>query len=545
MTIRTESLAHHVVHDEASSSVALQCEGSGGDLISNEPSVHRNLSITKEEYYRKVAMLRKLVSRKNLTGGSGFVSCKQADDKDGKIDHYDVEFYTRKGASLTISLSKYQDKTYYFGTMGSPVKILTGQNLVEHAEEQKVSRLAGKLRCTLFEARSLYGFFMIRDCVKAEIGEDLFTTQEARDIRQRNISVFSVGFATYRNLGPRRDEMFHTMCVMAKHAIVSGGTETPLAYYLGSSVVGLPKDDGSENHQYTSLLIQKKIRNAIGLKQMIYLKDKEIEAKVAGSGAENHRVMTEELSTAQRREVDTTMLRIDNVFMRGYLRQWLGHLAKAEGRKVVDEEVDDNDNDKKNIMLSEIAHLFDNRNLVLDMSRLMTHELGVLPKLMGSPTLARIRFLAYSDNPKNPTSQEERELLKLWAKEFRCTIVGNNKRPQKPEVKSILGTDKTRRKVAQRILDEYRIDLTVPFDYYVYLDELRLRVFVPNEYALEYSHHATQGTFSDSYTGELTKEQIDAISREKGKEFIAYCKGYIPKVNTNKQALIEQHIFSQ
>ena len=417
--INKASLATQAIHDESNSSV-----GDNGNMILDKDSaeVHRQIEITREQYSKKIKKLKEIIRKSTkgkLKNNRIFTYCKEGEPK---LDRYDCAFYTDKKAVLKISVRKYNGDKFYLGTQGSPVKILTGQNVVEHSEELRVTALAKTLKCTKFEARSIFGFYMLRDCVQEELGEPLFTEEEETDINNRNISVYSIGFATYMDLGEDRDQKFHTLCAMAGYASYYKETNVPLAAHLGVSVKCFP-EHGSHptKHQYQSLLIQKKIGGSLSVTQMMYLKDLEVLQKDDHSGKENSRVIQEVLTPQQKREL-RTMVRIDNVFFRSYIRQWLRWLSKIEGYEDIEVPPDD----RAFLSLAEVAPLFDNTQLVLDMSRLMLNELNLIPRITCSPTLRRINALIYSVNTKNRISDEHRELCRLWHAETRATKVVNN-----------------------------------------------------------------------------------------------------------------------
>ena len=546
--LNKSSLTTQAIHDDANSSVGgIRYEDRMIMIEDDNPEVHRQMTISERAYNDKIILMNRLVTKAGgVLSGRVFKSCKKNQTEDSNIHEY--QFFTSKGASLTIALSRYQNTTHYFGTKGSPMKILTGQNVVEQAEEKRVSDLAKELDdCTLFEARSIFGFRMIEDCVRYELGgEKLFNKKELSDIDNRNISVFSVGFATYMKLGDRRDDMFHVLCCMARSEAEYAGTNIPLASYLGVTVECWPKAAKSDKqkHLFQSLLVQKKISGSLSFTQMMYLKDYEIEHKRKKSGMENNYLVEERLTEEQRMELGK-VVRIDNTFFKSYIKQWLGWLSKLPGYESLKEV-----KHQKLLMLKDCAPLFDNPAMVLAMSKHMLQDLGIVTRLTRSPTIKRINAYMYSDHPDNPMSAEHRELCAEWHKAGSADIKNNqlNLAPDKDEEtgddnpKSFLGTSKRRRRLAEEILNLYDLDLKLPYSFYSQLNSLRFKIFLTGAQHLSADNFLTEGKVDRHFEGSI--DDIRMAARKEYHSFITYCKNYIPQLTETKRELLIQHLIT-
>lgn len=484
-SVSSKAIRKHVIHDESNSSVGLE-----------DATVHRQLSVTREEYRRKLAILKDLTNASDSSKkefafkSSAFKSFKVEQNLDNR---FEVSFFTKDLAVLKVSLTSYGDSKFYFGTMGSPIKIMTGQNLVEVAENSKVAALALKLGCSLFEARSIYGFTLIRGLVKEVLGLIFYTQSEVRSIKAREISVYSVGFATYVDFGLKRDSYFHLLACLSRAKVYVAGDSFGLDAFLGVQAKSWRMPSGSEGWQgiNTGVVIQKKIHGSIACKQMLYLKDEEVLDKAATSGRLN-KEMLDALDAKDSFDIRNRLVRIDNIFYKEYLKVWLRSL--------------DNSVDwasKSNITIKDVAPLFEDPQTIRRMTRVMSCELGIRT-LLFSPTLDRIQALI--DRSDSTLSVSEKALLSEWRLKETTVEVYKKGEARRLFWDSVLLSDSKKGRIeAKNLYVNQFIDVTVPYEFYVFLNEVRGNLFLSMRDRKALSQETLDYKGSDSLASEAPR----------------------------------------
>lgn len=450
-----------VIHDEASASVD----------ISNL-DVSRELEISREEFKRKLQIMDMMCVR-NKDGNKlsgGFVSCSLESRKNKESTY---KLWTEEGAALTIQLSEYNGNLFYFGTRGSPTRILTGQNVVEVKDVkdmERVGRVAKKLGCTDFEARTIMAFSMIRKTVKESVGMDMFTHNELQDIKARKLNMATVGFATYWDFGKDRDEILHLLGYLGSYKVSMGKDSFDLVRMIGSIGCKTWRKvvEGGYQGPNQGVLITKYSQESKGNKmfsQMLYLKDEEIVSK---KNEHNARVV-ERMGIGVASAFKERLVRIDNVFYKDYLAKWVQSYREAAGLGSLP---------TKHLMLRDAAGMLNDSDLVRDMCKVGANEVG-MRLLLQAPTMTQLNNLELSE--------DEAKLVALWKEKCRVRIE-SNKSGKVLKWDSVLGTNPGYRDIARKLYAEHFLDLTVPYDFYVSLNEARAKYFMTSEERLALSH---------------------------------------------------------
>lgn len=448
------SLKLEIIHDEANSSV----EG--------ETEIHRQLSITKGEYERKIVLFRKLVKLQRITGDFSRAICTL--DNENK---YEVTFYTPDGAALTVALQTYPGGKSFLGTRGSPTKLLTGQNLIDVKDIARIDSFASKLKCGRFEARSVIGFLMIKNAVKLTLDEKLFTTEESTALKNLDVSVYSVGYATYLDFTKDRDTNFHLLTYLANAKVNVASDSFPLADFLGVTAREWRADvekGVSETisgvgwrGRLTGLLLQKKVNNVIAYSQMMYLKEEEIESKAMNSGRRNAEELAS-LSLSDRSELKNNLVRVDNIFYREYLKMWLTAFGiKHDGRRIT---------------IRDIAPLFESPTLIRNMTHCMSNELGLRTLLM-APTMRKIEDLVV--HPKSPLDAKGRAFVARWRESTNAEVEMSPKGSRRIVWDSLFEAgDRNNRDLQKKLATDHFLDLRLPITFYRLLNEVRGEFFL-------------------------------------------------------------------
>lgn len=480
------SLTKQVIHDEANTSVV-------GD-------VHKQLDITQKEYERKLSLLRNLIDLGKF-GGKKFCSCIVVSEI---TNRFECRLYTHDKAALNLILTRYNDNRFFFGTRGSPMRVLTGQNVVEYTEHERVITLAKELTCSLFEARTIVGFELVQECIKDELTKvnkkvkPFFTELELESVYSRKLGVYSIGFARYINFGIDRDDNFHLLSYLATQEINMAGVKMPLIMLLGNLQATTWEHDKKCDAigRNTSLLLQKKSQGtSLSFQQMLYIKEAEVEQKdsVANGAA------LKNLSVKQQTEMEG-MIRVDNTFFKPYIKEWLGFL-NPELKKV-------GGND---LMLCDVAPLFDNPRMIKDMCDIMSHELGIKLLLL-APTPKRIEQIAHGlGGTKEALTNGQRSKLQDWIKTCRLKLEKTKTGHVKPKWDSSISTANSR--LAQLLYNEFCLDIRVPYDFYVHLDHSRGGFHHDELEALASSDAARnfKGRYSEAHRAEEIQARVSVM----------------------------------
>ena len=429
-------LLNHYIHDEANNSVGIEAE------------VHRQLEITEVEFGRKSKILRSLSEKKM---SSFFSACVIESESMNKVE---FALYTKDGARLTVSLSKYGPKSY-LGTRGSPVKILTGQNVVELQETEKVERLASKLKCSLFEARTILGFVLLKNTVKKELEIELFTKDEVSLIKDRELSVYSVGFANYIDLGMRRDQYMELLGFIVGSNVSINSTQFPFMAFLGSVRAEIIRADSASRFKnevvlgpIQTIILKKFENNALSFTQTLYDKGEEIRAK------KNEKNMEQVLALppSQQQAIDSNLIRVDNVFYKSYLKTWLFAYDKIKR--------------EKNIMLRDVAPLFSSQETLKSMIAMATYKLGI-PLILLAPSVAGIEKI------RAEAKGLESKILEEWIR----LIPRGAGRVIQFQVSELKGKSESRARAIDSIRSKYWLDLNYPYMMYHNLSRIRAEFY--------------------------------------------------------------------
>ena len=472
-------LKAQLIHDEANSSMENRL---------GEAEVYRQMEISFDEYIRKLEIFKLLVGRKDLKGDFTTVVhtlCLKT--------KHEFTFFTFDGASLTVALTTYPGGKSYLGTRGSPTKLLTGQNLVAIDDNARIDSLKSKLECSKFEARSIIGFVMIKNTVRDSVkGGKLFTPPEAKLLRELDISVFSVGYATYLDFGPNRDSDFHLLTYLANAKVNVEGDSFPIADFLSLSTgywraaedtkdepVGTPKADVTPKDtealkeateddyaqgvgwrgRLTGLLLKKKVNNVLAYQQMMYLKEDEVESKKDTSGRRNMEELMF-LSSDDKAAIKSNLVRVDNVFYRESLTAWLTAF--------------DIPHNPKRITIKDIAPLFEDPDLIRRMTRHMSNELG-LRLLLLAPTMDKIE--AFTEHTKSPLDFKEKAFLRTWFNDSNASVITQKNKSKKIVWPNLLKTREDRA-LHKKLVAEHYLDITLPISFYRFLNEVRGEFFL-------------------------------------------------------------------
>lgn len=447
-------LNNAVIYDESNSSI--------------ETEVHRQLEISEEEWAPKKRVLQTLMSKTKLKGR--FVKCECTVEN---RQLYGVSLMTKDGASLHLQLSKYGNGSCYLGTRGSPTKLLTGQNLVELRDHEEIERTMARIGCTRFEAMSIVGFMLAFVAAKAN-GCILFTEEERKKIRDREIGVYSIGFATYMDFGVERDARLHWLAYLANSTVNMCGDTWSMGEFMGVQVEVWRTDLGTRekgwNGRCTGVLLKRSDSRHTQYSQLIYLKEAEIEAKKHGSGSGNYDQIGK-LTTVDRKSLGDRLVRIDNVFYRNYITAWLnaaGIQVGVAGKPTI----------------KECASLFDDTALVRRMCAAMSVELGIRT-LVGAPSSREIEII------KSRATGLEAAILAKWST-TKVTVEQGRLEWELPYTKSTNDQE-----VVKTLNQKYYLDLSLPIDFYVHLDRIRQEFFYTTDDAAAMSYEAI------GYTGSL------------------------------------------
>lgn len=457
-------LIEHSIHDESQSSVE------------NDPQVHRQLTITRKAFGEKRTLLEKLLRDFRPDSSPVFKSLIRV-SKEEDEQKLELMAFTKDGSSLGLCLSRYGN-TFFFGTRGSPTKVLSGQNLVEIKEVKAVDQLAKKLGVTKFEARSLIGFLMLKVLVRDVLGPEakLFNEQEAKRLRKAEIGVYSVGYARYVDFGANRDQILSFLGYCGLASITLDRVTIKLVEMLGVSSNTWeinPEEDlkfrsslrGTKTKWFgrlTGILFQKKTNNVISCQQMLYLKADEVEAKKKTSGKKNSETMRG-LDNTDLDKLGNTLVRVDNVFYRESMAHWV---KWATGKTL----------NSRSLLAKDVAVLFEGSVNLNTMIAATTTELGLRTLLM-APTLERIDALI--DRPNEFFTVVERKKLSAW-RATEPTMEANPSTKSKrmsfdnPISSQIPGDPQ----LISKMFDKEFLDLHLPYDFFVHLNKIRSEFFL-------------------------------------------------------------------
>lgn len=476
MQLVKKPLGKQLIHDEANSSQNVSGVVSADelpDLMSADVRIVRQLEITEEEYKSKLAILEDVLKVKCL--GKKFPTLKPA-STDKNTNKIEFVLLTKDGAGLTVNLIAYgggKKKRYYFGTRGSPTKLLSGQNLVELHEDKLIDKIMRKLSCSQFEARSLCGFWMFQSGVKDQFGIPFFNEEETLRIWNREVSVYSVGYASYENYGEKRDAIYDLLVNSCSYTVVVGGRQVKLSEFMNisSQTYATPSKRENRTSRLTGITMKRLSSGSPVFSQTIYLKGEEVDAKKDTYAGKGNDVQMNALSVEDKEALQDTHVRVDNVFYQRYLKQWVqAAFPKDKSHEnIVDElMVDEDPEDSSRIMLKEIAPLFDDESNIKTMIGAMKNEIGLRTFLM-APTKRQISEMING----NRLCERTRHLLASWAA-MKVTIgvdrVDGTHGLSWPSLKVKTPKDKA---ILYRLANEEHLDVSLPFEFYGFLSELK------------------------------------------------------------------------
>jgi hypothetical protein len=500
-----------LIHDESNTSIE----------VSDKTKVTRQLGISVKEFERKRELLMSLTSEQLKKVSSEFVGVEIKSNPES-VSKLELVLWTKNQAGLNVTMTRYGDKVCYLGIRGSPSRLLDGQNVVETVEEsERIQKLMKKLKCGAFGARTVIGFFMIHSVVKKVTGgEEFFVEKEKRRIWKRDIGIYSVGYADYIRLKNRDKYWPYLTFVCTSHVDVNGQHIGLLESFMNihasswrSRIVDLdvrPPDIRKKMCDpigpTTSLLLKKKINNVNGCYCMMYLKDYEV--KETGKPS-NLRALAK-MSMSERQEFESELIRVDNVFQNQYLLAWVNAWRRHRNLGPVSK-----------VTVATAECLFDDKNLLRGMVAGMRNDLGVRT-LLGAPSTGRIRELAVNPPIKDSKLRETvRWMLKHWI-DMETTWVRYNPTWESILEREDLEIPESRRREASKwlLMNEY-LDLTLPYEFYRFLNRARMRFFqVPEDNKI--LDNASLGAITDpvekaSLVSKVEKKllkQADMMTRE-------------------------------
>jgi hypothetical protein len=174
--------------------------------------------------------------------------------------------------------------------------------------------------------------------------------------------------------------------------------------------------------------------------------------------------------------------------------------------------------------------MLDNKDLVMGMCRVAANELGIRAMLL-SPTMKQIDELGMG--PK------EDKLLSTWKEQCRVTVNlrGKGKHLKWPD---ILKEDRSNRKIAEDLYAKHYLDLRLPYDFYVSLNEARFRYHLKAEEHVALSLEATGET--DKYN-KVVLSKVKARIRDEVHETQKQLRENLYLTTTLNKKQIAQHTF--
>jgi hypothetical protein len=430
----------------------------------------RGMPVTEFEFKRKWKKLLEVVNAGYLPPTFSSVETKSGNQsRTSQV----ILLYTKDGAGLTISLNQYGSShggkaKFYLGMRGSPTKLLSGQNLRELNGNELVEELQEKHGLSEFMSTSISPFILFHRCVKKMDGEGFFSDEEARSILSGNLTVRSIGFATYEDFSKDRDLLMKTIrAAYCTQTFEGEGELRTLGSFFGVEKASFfEKMDSEGNKQLESVTITKSTRRDKTHKdeyfsQAIYLKPQEIEAKKETSGKKN---MSEfkKLNSEDQDMLKTSHVRIDNVFYKEELLGWVKLLAGKD-------RVDDG-----NVWLTDLDYLFHSKENIRNMIRQARTGLGMRTILMAPDRSWIGKFV---DVPYHQATESEIRLVKEWLTSTEDTFkVG----------------DGDRYRTANGLYDKYYLDLNLPPRFYTNLSYIRAMYWATEE-ETEILKHRTLG----------------------------------------------------
>ena len=471
------------VYDECNSSVI------------DEDAVERGVCLDPKTWSNKKQMLLELCAKSQPLIGlpvkNPFASVKRKDVKANRIDFL---FMTRYGASLNVSLLRYSSGKCYLSTRGSPTKVLSGQNLVPLQEATKEAKVISdcrkRLNCTDFEAKSVQGFIMVDECIRKNLGiREFFTPVEMNALDCLDISVYSLTFATHPEFGrnkEERDRNLRLLSCLVNTNVQEGGIHYPLMSFLrvsGTTVktiqdlnyhdpdLEVVAEDSEETKRYGSCLMQgpnatvmltkSKSDGKLLTKQVMYLKEEEMFAKRGNSGCKNYELYSS-MSPEEKSRIDR-QVRIDNTFGKEYLKEWMHALTGRE---------------YKDVTIRDVDPLCDSPQHIRAMAFQASNDLG-LRTLLVSPTIAGIRKI--EANVNGFMSELEEEIFGEWLDEgihAEEVMVGKKSKAVKLTWRKITSGNVTAWRLNNKLMERYRLDISLPFAFYQKLNAARANFFL-------------------------------------------------------------------
>ena len=441
-----------------------ECHVSVGDKL----DVERGVEITPEQMMRKREKLLSLAEGSGVIKNSSIFSKIEVDSKTKSATKTSFILYTKDSAAMRVTLFSYNSSRCFLGTQGSPVKILTGQNLedVTCEENSILKKIAQKIPgCSDFEAKSVLSFILLGNMVSKEMPKapPFYSEEETSAIFNLNIGVYSITFATYRWFGEtsaERDKNIHFMAYLATRTVTLDENDFPLVAYFKSKAEAwrnMPVEAIDEEYvgKNTGLLLYRLRGTGYLYKQMYYLKDYEINAK-SHSGASNREVwgeMSEEEQGVAKRKV-----RVDNTFYKEYIREWLRQLTGVEP--------------SVKLTVKEVSKLFNNPEYIKAMARAITDELGIRTILLGA-TPNEIRGLL--ESPDSPLSTIEKSVLEKWVHLTVSTSVSAKGNSSKLSWQNLTLDDSVAYKLNHKLRALHNLDISLPFAFYLSLHNYRVQ----------------------------------------------------------------------
>lgn len=366
-----------------------------------EIEASRVVPIAATEFNRKLRlildMVRLVQDKKKMKGKFSGITLKSHSDTLVRAD-----LYSREGGVLSIELRKYQGK-FFSGINGSPTKVLSGQNLINDLGsemETKIESLMTSRGLTRFEAVSILGFLLLHSHVKEVLnGQKYFNAEELKKIVTGKVSVHSVGFASYEKFGADKNTKataLHWLAALSSSTVqMKSDDNVPVNIQLISlldstltaTLRGVTTKNGYDGMN-VSVTIRKTMNDgSILCEQTIYDKETEVLDKQDKPTGRGNMIALTGLNSEDRRSLDVHV-RVDNIFFKGYLIDWIRQYAGHFSLEV----------DLTQAYIHDLSPLFDSPTNIKFLVAHMRNELGLRSLLM-APTTRELDWLMGDQSP--------------------------------------------------------------------------------------------------------------------------------------------------
>jgi hypothetical protein len=352
--------------------------------------------------------------------------------------------------SVMVRVITYRKKreAYTLSLRGSPTKVDSGQNVVA----AELSKAAQVLREQLVKRNGrpmrVEEVLVIRMYLLMNEKLNILEEEEVESIKTGNILVSNLTYASYIKFGEteeERDRNFLLMCSLLRAEVVFGGGSMQVTNFIkrGSKVNSWSSkkkkktgEDGERGFEIpNSLLMTMEVSGESFAKLMIYQKDREIVDKGRWTCNEGNRGTVERNKHLKKRL--RNHIRVDCTFSAALMHSVLR--TKYNGL----------------IVLYESLKLFNSVENVNRMIRDVMVTSGI-PKLIAMASLHSL---------ERKLKDEDREIANVWKTD---TSLWD------PKTWKLDKNKKWDSKIQERFWENYRIDLSIPYEVYATIDRVRI-----------------------------------------------------------------------